>query len=83
MYSIRTNYYKVSQQTWLAANKLSQNVGETKFMVFHSDKNKVVYPKLLVNNIKMECVDCFNFLGLQLNHNLNWNKHVCFSLSSK
>ena len=61
---------------WLAANKLSLNVGKTKFMVFHSDKKKVVYPKLLINNIEIERVDYFNFLGLQLNHNLNWNKHV-------
>ena len=55
---------------WLAANKLSLNVGKTKF------KEKVVYPKLLINNIEIERVDYFNFLGLQLNHNLNWNKHV-------
>ena len=61
---------------WLAANKLSLNVGKTKFMVFHSDKKKVVYPKLLINNIEIERVDYFNFLGLQLNDNLNWNKHV-------
>ena len=61
---------------WLAANKLSLNVSKTKFMVFHSDKKKVVYPKLLINNIEIERVDYFNFLGLQLNHNLNWNKHV-------
>ena len=59
---------------WLAANKLSLNVGKTKFMVFHSDKKKVVYPKLLINDIEIERVDYFNFLGLQLNHNLNWNK---------
>ena len=55
---------------WLAANKLSLNVGKTKF------KEKVVYPKLLINNIEIERVDYFNILGLQLNHNLNWNKHV-------
>ena len=61
---------------WLAANKLSLNVDKTKFMVFRSDKKKVVYPKLLINNIEIERVDYFNFLGLQLNHNLNWNKHV-------
>ena len=30
---------------WLAANKLSLDVGETKYMVSHSDKKKVLYPK--------------------------------------
>ena len=61
---------------WLAANKLSLNVGKTKFMVFHSDKKKVVYPKLRINHIEIEHANYLNFLGLQLNHNFNWNKHV-------
>ena len=39
-------------------------------MVFHSGKKKVMYPKLLMNNIEIERVDSFIFLGLQLNHNL-------------
>ena len=62
---------------WLVAIKLSLNVGKTKFMVFHSDKKKVVYPNLFINNIEIECVDYFNILSLQLNHNLNWH---CSSL---
>ena len=45
-------------------------------MVFHSDKNVVMYPKLLINDVEFESVDYFNFLGLQLNHNLKWNKHI-------
>ena len=45
-------------------------------MIFHSDKKKVFYPKLFINNSEIERVDLFNFLGLQLNHNLNWTKHV-------
>ena len=61
---------------WLAANKLSLNASKTKFMVFHSDKKVVRYPKLFINDVKIERVDCFNFLGLQLNHNLKWNKHI-------
>ena len=47
---------------WLAANKLSLNVGKTKLMVFHSDKKKVIYPKLLIKNIEIEQVDYFNFV---------------------
>ena len=61
---------------WLAANKLSLNVSKTKLMIFHSDKKKVLYPKLFINNSEIERVDSFNFLGLQLNHNLNWTKHI-------
>ena len=37
--AINNELLKVSQ--WLAANKLSLNVGKTKFMVFHM-RNKVV-----------------------------------------
>ena len=43
-------------------------------MVFHYDKKKVLYPKLFIGAIEIERVDYFNFLGLQLNHTLKWNK---------
>ena len=61
---------------WLAANKLSLNASKTKFMVFHSDKKTVQYPKLHINATEIERTDHFNFLGLQLNHNLKWNTHI-------
>ena len=54
----------------LAANKLSLNANKTKFMVFHSDKKTVRYPKLHINGTEIERTDQFNFLGLQLNHKL-------------
>ena len=53
-----------------AANKLSLNANKTKFMVFHSDKKIVRYPNLYINTTEIEFTDNFNFLGLQLNHNL-------------
>ena len=34
---------------WLAVNKLSLNVSKTKLMIFHSDKKKVLYPKLTIS----------------------------------
>ena len=45
-------------------------------MIFYTDKKKALYPKLFINNSEIERVDSFNFLGLQLNHNLNWTKHI-------
>ena len=45
-------------------------------MVFHADKKIVMYPTLLINDVEIKCVDCFNFLCLQLNHNLKRNKHI-------
>ena len=56
--------------------KLSLNVNKTKLMVFYSFNKTVLYPKLRIDAIEIECVDDFNFLGLQLNHNLKWNKHI-------
>ena len=53
-----------------SANKLSLNANKTKFMVFHSDKKIVRYPNLYINATEIELTDNFNFLGLQLNHNL-------------
>ena len=61
---------------WLAANKLSLNANKTKFMVFHSDKKTVRYPKLHINATEIDRTDHFNSLGLQLNHNLKWNTHI-------
>ena len=47
---------------WLTANKLPLNVNKTKFMVFHSDRKKVLYPKLHINNNKIEPVDIFRVI---------------------
>ena len=41
-------------------------------MIFHSDKKNVFYQKLFINNSEIEHVHSFNFLGLQLNHNIYW-----------
>ena len=66
---------------WLSANKLSLNVNKTKCMIFHSDKKTVLYPKLFIDDIEIEGVDYFNFLGLQIHHTLKWNKQLsCISL---
>ena len=35
------------------------------------------YPALLINNTPVERVTNFNYLGLQLSNDLNWDKHKC------
>ena len=62
---------------WLNANQLSFNVGKTKFMVFHSTRKVARYPMLVINNTPIERVTNFNYLGLQLSNDLNWDKHKC------
>ena len=71
---INNELLKVS--LWLAANKLSLNVGKTKFMVFHMRNKVVSYPDLHLNGNKIERVTQFNFLGLILHASLSWDKHI-------
>ena len=66
---------KVSQYM-LAANKLSLNVGKTKFMVFCMRNKVVSYPDLQINGNTIERVKQFNFLGLILYESLSWDKHI-------
>ena len=43
---------------------------------FTQIKKPSLYPKLHINATEIERTDHFNFLGLQLNHNLKWNTHI-------
>ena len=61
---------------WLLSNKLSLNIKKTKYMVFHTNQRRVLYPNLYLNMIKIERVTQFNFLCIVLSSNLKWNKHA-------
>ena len=61
---------------WLAAQKLYLNVLKTKYMMFHTTQNRIPKLHLSINNINIEKVDSFNFLGLVLDTHLKWNFHV-------
>ena len=37
---------------------------------------KVEYPNLKINNVAIERVETFNFLGLTLNQHMNWKSHL-------
>ena len=71
---INAELKKVSD--WLCSNKLSLNVKKTKCMVFHTAQRKVAYPILTLNNIEIERVTQFNFLGVIISSNMKWNGHV-------
>ena len=61
---------------WLIVNKLSLNTSKTMYMLFHMPQKKIVYPRLIIANKEIESVEQFNFLGITLDHHLNWNAHV-------
>ena len=63
---------------WLSANKLSLNVSKTKFMIFRFPQRKLkLQIDLQIANTPIEKVSAFDFLGLTVNENLNWNNHIC------
>ena len=63
---------------WLSINKLSLNVKKTKFMIFHYRQRNIddLILDLQINSETIERVTEFNFLGLTLDENLNWNAHI-------
>ena len=62
---------------WLYCNKLSLNLGKTKYMFFHHHNKNILgkVPVLKINNTEIEKVKNFNFLGIIINENLNWKPH--------
>ena len=65
---------------WLTVNILSLNLTKTIFMIFHSKQKDIssLVPKLVINNIPIEKVDNFGFLGVCLDSNLKWDGHIQF-----
>ena len=71
---LNTELTKISD--WLSSNKLSLNVKKTMFMVFHNPQRRVNYPILKSNNVNIERVSQFNFMGVILASSSKWDKHV-------
>ena len=65
---------------WLSANKLSLNVGKTKFSLFHKSGKKYSIPShlptLKINNHDIERVNTIKFPGVLLDDNLSWKEHI-------
>ena len=63
---------------WFAANKLTVNLDKTCYTIFKT-KNRVI-PAILNNisfdNITIAKVENKNYLGVYLDENLNWQKHI-------
>ncbi len=68
--------YIVQSTAWLIVNKLSLNIPKTKYIVFHSKQKRIIPPKLKIQNVVIDRVQDFNFLGLILNENLSWKAIV-------
>ena len=61
---------------WLKLNKLSLNIKKSKFMLFRMPHKRIIIPDLLIGNIKVECIDVFNCLGITIHKHLKWDAHI-------
>ena len=73
---IQNSIISVLKRVLLDVNKLCLNLSKSKFMLFQMPQERV--PNLLFNIDRMhiEQVTEFNFLGLIIVSNLNWNAHL-------
>ena len=68
-----------SVSEWLAANKLTLNTSKTEFMLIGSRqriRTSHSSPTLTINGAPIKRVDCVKSLGLNIDENLSWNKHI-------
>ena len=61
---------------WLKLNKLSLNTTKSKFIIFHIPQKRVEIPIININNVNIECVANFDFLGVTIDKKLSWNGHT-------
>ena len=62
---------------WFSANKLSLNVGKTKFSLFHMLGKKIQHvPTLKINKHVIERINTMKFLGVLLDDNLYLKEHI-------
>ena len=61
---------------WLKLNKLSLNIKKTKLLVFHRKQKKIQDITILIDNVQIERVNTFNFLGILLDESLTWTDHT-------
>ncbi len=54
---------------WLKTNKLPLNITKTKYMLFHSVQKQIGSLHIKIDNINIDRVKQFNFLGLTINEN--------------
>ena len=74
------NNMLVNIKDWFSANKLSSNVGKTKYSFFHKPSKKdditLCLPKLIINNYEVQRKESIKCLGVLLDQHLTWKEHI-------
>ena len=61
---------------WFKANKLSLNISKTNYVLFDRGKSKHKQGNIMIGGDYIERVDCFKFLGILIDEELSWHKHI-------
>ena len=61
---------------WLKLTTLSLNIQKTKLVIFHRKQNKMKDINISIDNVQIERVKTFNFLGIMLDESLTWTEHT-------
>jgi hypothetical protein len=61
---------------WLNIHNLQINLKKTKLIQFYHTQNNPLKLDIVANNIEVEEVAHFNLLGITLDNNINWRKHI-------
>ena len=73
-------------KNWCDKNKLTLNVGKTKYVTFglKSQTKKITNHVISIDNLKLERVCTYKYLGVTLDMNFNFNKHLqnCLRIAS-
>ena len=64
---------------WFMANKLSLNVGKTKYSLFHKSSKVDKLPKLSINNQEIKRASYTKFIGVLLDENLSWKEYLKYT----
>ena len=72
------NFELKSVVKWLRLNQLSLNASKTELIFFRSNKHPLNYNKISIklNGLKLTPVDFIKYLGMYIDHHLNWNIHI-------
>ena len=72
---INENLYKVSN--WFAAVKLSLNIDNTSFVLFHPAQKAINYSvRLSINNETINKKKCIKYLGISIDAHLGWKEQI-------
>ena len=72
--TINQELAKISE--WLAANKLSLNVGKSQLLIFSNKKNPENAGDIMMNGEKLKEVDHAKYLGVLVDNKLNWSYQI-------